>query len=93
MTHHICIGYVPHNPEYKYGVAYWTDKERDEDGSALPDKGPTFLGPGAARSSDGDPTPIPAGRVGVVSLHHRAPRTAICRETSPRITGRSTRPS
>jgi hypothetical protein len=58
VTHHICISYIPHNPEYKYGVAYWTDKERGEDGWALPDKGPTFLGPGTARSSDGDPTPI-----------------------------------
>jgi len=58
VTHHICIGYIPHNPAYKYGVAYWTDKERDAEGSALPDKGPTFLGPGTARSSDGDPTPI-----------------------------------
>ena len=46
VTHHLCISYVPHNPSYKYGVAYWTDKERDGDGSALPDKGPTFLGTG-----------------------------------------------
>jgi hypothetical protein len=58
VTHHICVSYIPHNPAYKYGVAYWTDKERGEDGSALPDKGPTFLGAGTARSSDGDPTPI-----------------------------------
>ena len=58
VTHHICIGYIPHNPAYKYGVAYWTDKERGEDGSALPEKGPTFLGAGKARSSDGDPTPV-----------------------------------
>jgi len=58
VTHHICIGYIPHNPAYKYGVAYWTDKERGGDGSALPDKGPTFLGAGTARSSDGDPTPV-----------------------------------
>ena len=58
VTHHLCIGYVPHNPQYKYGVAYWTDKERDDDGSARPDKGPTFLGAGALRSSDSDPTPV-----------------------------------
>jgi len=44
VTHNICVSYIPHNPNYKYGVAYWADKERDEDGSALPDKGPTFLG-------------------------------------------------
>ena len=58
VTHHICIGYIPHNPAYRYGVAYWTDKERGADGSALPDKGPTFLGPGTARASSGNPTPI-----------------------------------
>jgi hypothetical protein len=61
VTHHICIGYIPHNPGYKYGVAYWADKERDEDGSALPDKGPTFLGSGQARSTDNDPTPLRTG--------------------------------
>ena len=61
VTHHICISYIPHNPKYKYGVAYWTDKARDEEGSALPDKGPTFLGAGIRRSSDGDPTPPPGG--------------------------------
>ena len=58
VTHHLCIGYITHNPQYKYGVAYWTDKERDRDGAALPDKGPTFLGPGTTRSTDDNPTPI-----------------------------------
>ena len=58
IAHHICIGYIAHNPGYRYGVAYWADKERDEDGSALPDKGPTFLGSGVRRSTDSDPTPI-----------------------------------
>jgi hypothetical protein len=58
ITHHLCISYVPHNPSYKYGVAYWADKERDSDGSALPDKGPTFLGSGTARSTDDNPTPV-----------------------------------
>lgn len=33
---------------------------RDEDGSALPDKGPTFLGPGVDHASSGDPTPPPS---------------------------------
>ena len=61
VTHHICISYVPHRAGYKYGVAYWTDKQRDEEGSALPDKGPTFLGPGTLRSSDGNPTVPPGG--------------------------------
>jgi hypothetical protein len=64
ITHHLCIGYVPHDPKYKYGVAYWADKERDSDGSALPEKGPTFLGGGAAKSIDDDPTPL-TGRGGV----------------------------
>jgi hypothetical protein len=61
VTHHMCIAYVPHKPAYRYGVAYWTDKDRDAEGAALPDKGSTFLGSGAARSSDGDPTPPPGG--------------------------------
>jgi hypothetical protein len=60
VTHHICISYIPHSPRYKYGVAYWTDKERDAEGSALPDQ-PTFLGPGVRRSSTGDTTPPPGG--------------------------------
>jgi hypothetical protein len=61
VTHHICIGYIPHRPGYKYGVAYWTDKQRDDEGSALADKGPTFLGPGVNRSSDGNPAIPPGG--------------------------------
>jgi hypothetical protein len=60
VTHHICISYVPHRPGYKYGVAYWTDKDRDDDGSALP-TGPTFLGSGVDRSSDGNPARPPGG--------------------------------
>ena len=58
VAHHICISYIPHDARYKYGVAYWADKERDEDGAARPDRGPTFLGAGTARSSDNDPTPL-----------------------------------
>jgi hypothetical protein len=60
VTHHICISYLPHKPTVKYNVAYWTDMARDEDGSALPDKGPTFLGPGVDHASSGDPTPPPS---------------------------------
>ncbi|HYL77608.1 MAG TPA: thiol-disulfide isomerase [Bryobacteraceae bacterium] len=44
VTHHICAGYVPHNPAVKYGVPVWQDKERDEEGSARPEKGDPFLG-------------------------------------------------
>jgi hypothetical protein len=64
VTHHMCIAYIPHNPAYKYGVEYWADKERGDEGSALPDRGPTFLGSGAARSTDGNPTPILDPRTG-----------------------------
>lgn len=42
VTHHICIGYAPHNPDTKLGVPQWEDKERDEEGAAIPEKGPTF---------------------------------------------------
>jgi len=42
VTHHICLGFNPHNPDVQYFVPEWQDKERSEDGSALPDKGPTF---------------------------------------------------
>jgi len=42
VTHHICLGFNPHTPDVKYFVPEWQDKERGEDGSALPDKGPTF---------------------------------------------------
>jgi hypothetical protein len=61
VTHHICISYIPHRANYKYGAAYWTDKDRDSEGAALPDKGPTFLGPGTLRSDSGDTTPPPGG--------------------------------
>jgi len=44
VTHHICVGYSPHDPATKYGVAVWTDKARDEEGSAIPEKGSTFSG-------------------------------------------------
>jgi hypothetical protein len=42
VTHHICLGFNPHTPEVQYFVPEWQDKDRGEDGSALPDKGPTF---------------------------------------------------
>jgi hypothetical protein len=57
VTHHICTGYIPHNPDIKYGVPVWTDKERDDEGAAIPEKGPTFRGgrnlkgPGASESA------------------------------------------
>src|SRR5215471_2708011 len=42
VTHHICLGFNPHTPDIKYFEPVWQDKERGQDGSALPDKGPTF---------------------------------------------------
>jgi hypothetical protein len=42
VTHHICTGYAPHQPNVKYGLGVWMDKPRDEEGSAIPEKGPTF---------------------------------------------------
>ena len=44
VTHHICVGYVPHKAEVKYGRPVWQDKERDEDGAAIPEKGNPFSG-------------------------------------------------
>src|SRR5215831_7391509 len=42
VTHHICItGYMPHTAGVQYNVPEWKDKERDDDGSAIPSKGPT----------------------------------------------------
>jgi hypothetical protein len=42
VAHHICLGFNPHSPDIKYFEPVWQDKPRGQDGSALPDKGPTF---------------------------------------------------
>jgi hypothetical protein len=42
VTHHICLGFNPHTPDVEYFVPAWEDKERDEEGAAIPGKGPTF---------------------------------------------------
>ena len=42
VAHHICMGFNPHTPDVEYFKAVWIDKPRGEDGSALPDQGPTF---------------------------------------------------
>src|SRR5260370_1245120 len=36
VTHHICVSFIAHTPDVKYGVPVWVDKQRDESGSALP---------------------------------------------------------
>jgi len=42
VTHHICMGFHPHTPDIKLFEIMQQDKPRDEEGSALPEKGPTF---------------------------------------------------
>jgi hypothetical protein len=42
VTHHMCLGFNPHTPDVKYFEPEWKDLERDQDGSALPGKGPTY---------------------------------------------------
>jgi hypothetical protein len=42
VTHHICMGFHPHTPDIKYFEIMQQNKPRDEDGSAIPEKGPTF---------------------------------------------------
>ncbi len=42
VTHHICLGFNPHTPDIKYFEPVWQDKPRDEEGSAIPGKTPTF---------------------------------------------------
>ena len=36
VTHHICLRFIAHTPEVKYGVPVWVDKQRDDSGSELP---------------------------------------------------------
>ena len=42
VAHHMCLGFNPQTPDVKYFEPLWQDKERDENGSAIPGKGPTF---------------------------------------------------
>jgi len=42
VAHHICLGFNAHTPDVKYFEPVWQDKERDEEGSAIPGKKPTF---------------------------------------------------
>jgi hypothetical protein len=62
VTHHICVGYVPHNPAVRYGVPVWTEKERDEEGAAIPEKGPTFRGGRLQGAQTADAAAILTGR-------------------------------
>src|SRR5262245_15192334 len=42
VTHHICVYFKPHTADVVYNKPLWTDKARDENGSALP----SAVGPG-----------------------------------------------
>ena len=42
VVHHMCLGFNPHRANAKYLVPVWQDKPRDEEGAAIPDRGPTF---------------------------------------------------
>jgi hypothetical protein len=42
VVHHMCLGFNPHRANAKYLVPVWQDKQRDEEGAAIPDRGPTF---------------------------------------------------
>jgi hypothetical protein len=56
VTHHICIRFIPHSPDVKYGVPVWVDKQRDDSGSEVPrPKGERQQLPGVAGFAGGDP--------------------------------------
>jgi hypothetical protein len=42
VAHHICLGFNPHTPNIKYFEPVWLDKNRDEEGSAIPGGRGTF---------------------------------------------------
>ena len=42
MAHHICLGFNPHMPGIKYFNPVWSDKNRDDEGSAIPGGRGTF---------------------------------------------------
>jgi hypothetical protein len=53
VTHHMCLGFNRHTADIKYFEPVWQNKQRDEEGSAVPGKGPTFAPagpPGPQRS-------------------------------------------
>jgi hypothetical protein len=45
VTHHMCLGFNPHESDVEYFKPYWDEKPRDGEGSAIPGNTPTF-GPG-----------------------------------------------
>lgn len=39
VTHHLCLQFLPHRLDVKYGVPEWIDKPRDDSGSEIPEDG------------------------------------------------------
>jgi hypothetical protein len=74
VAHHICMGFNPHSPDVKYFEPVWQDKERDEDGSAIPAKGPTFgpARPGGAFRSMAEDCYLPGNPVADYRDFHAA---------------------
>ena len=55
VTHHICIRFIAHTPDVRYGEPVWVDKQRDESGSEVPrPKGQKQRLPGVAGGPAGD---------------------------------------
>jgi hypothetical protein len=63
VTHHICIGFVPHRPNTKYFEPVQLAKPRDEDGSAIPEKGPTFGPPDGRMGTVPEDCYLPGNRL------------------------------
>jgi hypothetical protein len=51
VAHHICSGFNAHRADTKYFQPLWMNKQRDEDGAALPDSGSPTFGPASTGNS------------------------------------------
>jgi hypothetical protein len=57
VTHHICVYFKPHTPDVVYNKPVWYDRERDDNGSAVPEA--------AGVNGRGIPQSITAGTNGI----------------------------
>lgn len=57
VTHHICVYFRPHTPDVKYNTPVWSDRPRDDSGSALP--------AAAGANGRGIPPSVTAGSNGI----------------------------
>jgi hypothetical protein len=48
------LGFNPHRSDVKYFEPLWVDRQRDEEGAAIPDKGPTFGAPARAGANSAE---------------------------------------